>query len=581
MLKLLKYLRPYAWQIVAVVVLVFGQAMADLNLPRLMASIVDTGIVKNDVPFIWQTGGIMLAVTAGGMLCSILASFLAARVSMGLGMDLRGRVFARAEEFSLHEFDKFGTATLITRSTNDITQVQTVIFIILRMVISAPIMVVGGVIMAIQEDASLWWIIVGVVPILAAAIALIGSRALPLFKSMQKKLDRLNLVSREGLTGVRVIRAFNRDAHQSGRFYESNEDLTVTSIKVNRLMALAMPLMMFLMNITTIAIIWFGGHRIDAGEMQVGGLMAFLQYAIQIMFSLLMFAIVFVMVPRASASAERIVQVLNTEPSIKDAAVTTSPDAIRGTVEFQDVSFTYPGSDDEAVSEVPAVSGISFKVNPGETTAIIGGTGSGKTTLLNLILRFYDVQQGRILVDGVDVREMPQQELRHRIAYVPQKAVLFSGIVADNIRFGKPDATDEQIREAAEISQSTEFIDGMEGGFGAEVAQGGTNVSGGQKQRLSIARALVRRPEIYLFDDTFSALDFRTDARLRAAMKDATLDATVIIVAQRISTVMGADRIIVLDDGQVAGIGTHRELMQSSEVYREIAASQLSEEELA
>lgn len=578
--KLFAKLKPFFWQVVVIVVLVTGQAMADLYLPNLMSDIVDKGISLGNVPYIWQIGGLMLAVSAGGMLCSILASYFAARVSMGLGMNLRNFVFKKVESFSLHEFDKFGTASLITRTTNDITQVQMFFLIFFRMVLSSPITMVGGVIMAVQKDASLWWIIAGVVPVLAAAMILIGTLGFPMFKKRQGLLDKLNLVAREGLTGVRVVRAFNRTPYQSERFYGANRNLTGLDIKVNRLMSLAQPLMMFIMNVTMIAILWFGGHRVEAGDMQIGGLLAFLQYAMQILFAVLMLAIIFIFWPRAAASAGRINKVLETEASITDPKEAKSPTSMHGSIEFRDVSFAYPG-ENETVSDVPAVTDITFSAYPGETTAIIGGTGSGKTTLLNLMLRFYDIQKGAIFVDGVDVRDMSQEDLRKKISFVPQRAVLFSGSVADNIRYSKPDATDEEIRHFADIAQATGFVEGMEGGFDAPIAQGGTNVSGGQKQRLSIARALIRKPEIYLFDDSFSALDFKTDAQLRKAMKNETRDATVLIVAQRVSTVMDADRIIVLDEGRVAGIGTHRELLKSCEVYREIVSSQLSEEELA
>ncbi len=582
--KIFAKLKPFFWQVVIIFLLITGQAIADLYLPRLMSDLVNYGIGVStrvaNVPYIWQVGGLMLAVSAGGMLCSVLASYFAARVSMGLGMNLRNFVFQKVESYSLSEFDKFGTASLITRTTNDITQVQMFFLLFFRMVLSSPITIVGGVIMAVGTDASLWWIIAGVVPLLAAAMTAIGVLGFPLFKKRQMLLDKLNLVAREGLTGVRVVRAFDRTPYQTERFYEANKNLTGLDVKVNRLMSLGQPLVMLIMNVTIIAILWFGGRSAVAGDMQLGGLLAFIQYAMQILFAVLMLAFIFIFWPRAAASAARINQVLETKESILDPKSARSPVGMRGTVEFRDVSFAYPG-EKKTVSDVPAVTDITFTAHPGETTAIIGGTGSGKTTLLNLILRFYDIQKGAILVDGIDVREMTQEELRKKIAYVPQRAVLFSGSVAENIRYGDPGATDDEVRHFAEVAQAKEFIDGMEGGFDAPIAQGGANVSGGQKQRLSIARALIRRPEIYLFDDSFSALDFKTDARLRSAMKGETKDATVMIVAQRVSTVMEADRIVVLDEGQVVGIGTHRELIKSCEVYREIVSSQLSEEELA
>ena len=445
----------------------------------------------------------------------------------------------------------------------------------LRMMVMAPMMMIGGIIMALQKDAKLSLLIVVVVPILALAIVLIASKVIPLFKSMQVKVDNMNRVLRERLTGVRVIRAFNRIDHETSRFSETNADLTNTAIKANRIVAIAMPLMMVMMNLTTVAIIWFGGIRIDSGAMQVGDLMAFIQYVMQIMFSLVMVTFMFVMIPRASASALRINDVLNKEAEIVDAEKTKPAGKKRGFLEFKNVTFSYPGA------EEPAIRGITFSAQPGEVTAVIGGTGSGKSTLVNLVPRFYDVQDGEVLVDGVDVREITQADLRAKIGYVPQQAVLFSGTIAENIRYGKDDATDEEVRLAAQTAQATEFIETMEDQFDAFIAQDGTNVSGGQKQRLSIARALVRKPEIYIFDDSFSALDFKTDSNLRKALRTETAESTVLIVAQRVTTVMDADRIIVLDEGEITGSGTHKELMADCEVYREIVFSQLSAEEIA
>jgi ATP-binding cassette, subfamily B, multidrug efflux pump len=575
MLKLFRNLKPFTVFVIIVVILVAAQAISELYLPTLMSDIVDKGIVTGDTAYILRVGGIMLLVALGGMACALLAALLSAQAGMGFGRDLRKKVFTRVEEFSLHEFDIIGTPSLITRTTNDITQVQMFTMVTMRMLIMAPIMAVGGVIMAFQKDAKLTWVLAVVIPVLAVVIIFVANRALPLFRAIQAKIDRMNLVIREGLTGVRVIRAFNRVEHEKTRFDAANMDLTDTSIKVNKLMALMFPLMMLIMNLTTIAIIWFGAKRIDLGEMQVGSLMAFLQYAMQILFSLLMVSFLFIMLPRASASAGRINEVLNLEPGIKDAATTKKAEDERGYIEFRNVTFAYPGA------EEPAIRDISFAAHPGEVTAIIGGTGAGKSTLVNLIPRFYDVASGAILVDDVDIREMPQEALRMKLGFIPQKAVLFNDTIANNIRFGREDATDEEVARAAETAQAQEFILAMPDGFQSVIAQGGTNVSGGQKQRLAIARALVRKPEIYIFDDTFSALDFKTDAKLRAALKKETVDATVIIVAQRVNTVMDADRIIVLDDGQVVGMGTHKELIRTCEVYREIVSSQLSEEELA
>ncbi|WP_379156924.1 ABC transporter ATP-binding protein [Paenibacillus sp. sgz5001063] len=586
MIKLMKQLKPFKLAIAAVLILVFLQSMGDLYLPTLMSDIVDKGIVHGDRSYIWRIGGFMLLVAAGGAICSIIASYLSARVAAGFGKNTRSRMFNHVENFTLHEFDKLGTASLITRTTNDITQVQTVLTMMLRMMIGAPMMMIGGIIMAVSEDAKLSLIFVVVIPLLVGAILFIGMKGLPLFKQIQVKLDKLNRVLREHLTGIRVIRSFNRINHENERFTEANKDLTDTAIKVNKIMAGLMPLMMIVMNFSMIAILYYGGIRIGDGDLQVGSLMAFIQYAMQIMFSLIMVSMMFVLIPRASASALRINEVLDMQPEITDPTAgqlqTTATatrqdgrDGMHGFVEFDNVSFSYPGA------EQPALSGISFSAKPGEITAIIGGTGSGKSTLLSLIPRFYDVDTGAVRVDGVDVREMTQEELRSKIGYIPQKAVLFTGSINENIRYGKEDATDEEIIHASKVAQAFDFISAMKDGFQSEISQGGGNVSGGQKQRLSIARALVRKPEIYLFDDSFSALDFKTDAKLRAALKGETTESTVVIVAQRVSTVMDADRIIVLDDGQIAGMGTHRELMDNSEVYREIVSSQLSEEEIA
>ena len=575
MLKLIKYLKPYQIPIYLVLVLVLLQSLSELYLPTLMSDIVDKGVVTGDSHYIWKIGGFMLLVAAGGMICSIAASFFSAKAASGFGRLLRSKVFSHVGNFSLSEFDKLGTASLITRTTNDITQIQQVMIMMLRMMAAAPMMCIGGIIMAYSKDAKLTLVLAVAIPFLIAAIVVIARKGIPLFKAMQVKLDKLNRVLRENLTGIRVIRSFNRVEHEKKRFDEANWDLTQTAIKVNKIMAAMMPIMMVVLNLTTVAIIWFGSHRISNGHMEVGDMMAFIQYAMQIMFSFIMLSMMFVMIPRASVSAVRINEVLETVADIKDPATAASTDGEKGHVEFRDVTFSYPGA------EMPAISNISFSMHPGEVTAIIGGTGSGKSTLINLIPRFYDVDSGHVLVDGVDVREMTQEQLRQKIGFVPQQAVLFTGTISENIRYGKEDASDEEVHHAAEIAQANEFISSMPEGFDSILAQGGTNVSGGQKQRLSIARALVRRPEIYIFDDSFSALDFKTDAKLRAALKKETVDSTVLIVAQRVSTIMDSDRIIVLDDGKVSGIGTHKELMESCSVYREIVMSQLSKEEIA
>ncbi|TYP75570.1 ABC transporter ATP-binding protein [Paenibacillus methanolicus] len=575
MLKLFRFMKPYRTAVIFTLVLVFLQTLSDLYLPTLMSDIVDDGVVPGDTGYIWRIGALMLVIAALGGVCAVGASYLSAKSAGAFGRDLRSRVFAHVEQFSLNEFDKIGTASLITRTTNDITQVQMVLTMLMRVMVMAPLMCIGGIIMAMSKDVKLSLVIIAVVPVLAIIILLVVMRSIPLFKSMQTKIDKLNLVLRENLTGIRVIRSFNRTRHEQGRFNAANEDLTQTSIAVNRLMAGLMPVMMLVMNLASIAIIWYGGKRIEAGGIAVGDLIAFIQYAWQIMFALIFASMMFVMVPRASASAARIQEVLDMQPAIQDADAPQPMPARAGSVVFDNVTFYYPGA------EVPALSNISFTAEPGKATAIIGGTGSGKSTLIHLIPRFYDASEGAVRIGNEDVRRASQEQLRDSIGLVPQKALLFTGTIAENIRFGKEDATDEEIRHAAAVAQATDFIGSMPEGYDSILAQGGTNVSGGQKQRLSIARALVRRPSIYLFDDSFSALDFKTDAKLRAALKTETADATLIIVAQRVSTVMDADQIIVLEEGKIAGIGTHRELLANSEVYREIVMSQLSEEEIA
>ena len=580
MIRLFRFLKPFRGPIALVLVLVFLQSLANLYLPTLMADIVDTGIVNGDTGYIVRVGGIMLAIAFGGAICAIISSFFAARTAVGFGRDLRGRLFNHVENFSLHEFDSLGTASLITNMTNDTNQIQRVLVIILTMMVSAPMMAIGGIILAIGQDATLAWILVGAIPVLVIAILIVMGKAIPLFRIVQLKLDKLNLVLDEGLTGVRVIRAFDRTAHEEQRFDAANLDLTDTTIAVNRIVAVLWPLMMLVLNLTTIAIVWFGSIRISNGEMQVGALIAFMQYAMQILFAMLMLSMLFIMLPRAAASATRINAVLDMPPSITDtpeaqATVTEATEAQAGTVAFDDVTFSYSGA------EEPALSHLSFTARPGQVTAIIGGTGAGKSTLVNLIPRFYDVDSGRVLVDGLDVREWTQEALRAKIGYVPQTAVLFSGTAAENIRYGNDIASPDEVRYAADIAQATDFIDAMGDGFDSPISQGGTNVSGGQKQRLSIARALARRPEIYIFDDSFSALDYKTDAKLRAALKRETTAATVLIVAQRVSTVMDADQILVLDEGRLVGVGPHRELMETCPVYREIVFSQLSAEEVA
>jgi ATP-binding cassette subfamily B protein len=574
MIKLLRFLKPYRWLLVLVFVLAIGQSVANLYLPTLMADIVNKGIATFDTAFIWQTGGLMALVAIGGTICAVVGIYYSSQIATGMCTLLRADLFKKVQQFSLHEFDTISTASLITRTTNDTNQIQQVMVMIFNLLITAPITLVVGVLLAIHEDAGLAWVLVAIMPVLVSFIIFLLIKAVPLFTVMQVKLDKLNLILDENLTGVRVVRAFNRIAHEEERFDVANHDVTNVAIKVNQLMASMMPMMMLMINMSSVAIIWFGSKRVAADKLEIGAMFAFLQYAFQILFSLLMVAVTFVMIPRAEASAKRINEVMEMEPEINDPKKVKGAAKKKGYVEFRGVSFSYHGA------EKPALTDISFAAAPGEVTAIIGGTGSGKSTLVNLIPRFYDVDQGKILVDGIDTREVTQASLRARIGFVPQKAVLFSGTINDNIRYGKEDATEAEIRYAADVAQANEFISKMPEGFESQISQGGTNVSGGQMQRLSIARALVRKPEIYVFDDTFSALDFKTDAKLRAALKGETRDATVLIVAQRVSTVIDADQIIVLDDGRIVGIGTHKDLMKTCDVYRGIVTSQLSAAEI-
>lgn len=574
MLKVFKNLKVYKWIVLLVVGLVFIQAMSELFLPTLMGNIVDNGVVKGDVPYIWKIGAVMLGVAAVSVAAAVTASYFSSRVAMGLGRDIRRKLFTHVETFSLQEFDGIGTASLITRTTNDITQIQQVTIMMMRMMITAPIMFIGGVIMAVSKDAKLSLVILAIIPFLVGSILLILKKGMPLFKAVQKRLDKLNLVLRENLTGIRVIRAFNRQGSEKERLEKANFNLTDVSIRVNRIMAFMMPVMMLLMNLTIVCIIWFGSSRIDGGNMAIGDLMAFIQYVMQIMFALVMASVMFVMLPRASVSARRIYEVLETEKTVQDKGE-TSLDTLHGTLEFDHVTFYYPGA------EAPVLKDITFKANPGEVTAIIGGTGAGKTTLLQLIPRFYDATEGTVRVNGVDVKDTPQVELRKKIGYVPQKALLFSGTIKENIAFGKNDATEDEMMYAAETAQALDFINNLPEGLNSKIEQGGSNISGGQKQRLSIARALVRKPDVYIFDDSFSALDYKTDANLRRALASETKEATMLIVGQRVSSVKDADQIIVLDQGKTVGIGTHEELLETNEVYQEIVKSQNGEEESA
>lgn len=540
-----------------------------------MSNIIDIGVLRGNVHYILEIGGYMLLVTVAGAACSVLASYISSRVSSSFGKTLRRTLFTHIEHFTLREFDEIGTSSLITRTTNDITQVQQLVNMTLRLMVMAPMMAIGGIVMAVLTDTQLSLVIVVVTPVLGICIYLVMHRAMALFRAMQTKIDALGRVLRENLVGVRVVRSFNRVAYEQERFNHANRDLIDTAIRVNQIIAALWPLMMLIINLATLVILWFGGVRVNNLHMQIGNLMAFIQYVMQIMFSVMMVSMMFFMVPRASASAERINQVLDMDPEIRDPAVPMQLVSGLGGVEFRAVTFRYPGAEQAALSDV------SFVTRPGEVTAIIGGTGSGKSTLVNLLMRFYDLVEGSILINGLDIRAMSQANLRAKVGFVPQKPVLFTGSVAANIRFGKEDATDEEVRHAADVAQAMEFIADMDEGLDASISQGGGNVSGGQKQRLAIARALVRQPEIYVFDDSFSALDFKTDANLRAALRTEVVDATVLIVAQRVSTVMDADCIVVLDEGCIAGIGRHADLLESCEVYREIVLSQLSEEEIA
>jgi ATP-binding cassette subfamily B protein len=535
---------------------------------------MDTGSMQTN--YILRIGVQMLLISLLGAVCTVAVSFLAARTSAGTARDLRQDVFKKVESFSATEFDHFSTASLITRSTNDITQIQMVVFMMIRMVFYAPIMGVGGVLRVIGEESSMWWIIALAVGILLSMVGTIFAISLPKFKIIQGLIDRLNLVVRENLSGMMVIRSFNRQGFEENRFDKANLDLTKTNLFVSRVMAFMMPVMMLIMNGLSLLIIWVGAQQVAQANMQVGALMAFIQYAMQIVFSFLMLSFMFIILPRASVSANRIAEVLETKPVIEDPSNPRMlPQTVIGNIEFRDVSFRYPGAEQNVLC------GLNFTARPGQTTALIGSTGSGKSTVVNLIPRFYDVSEGAILLDGVDIRELPQHNLRDQIGYIPQKSALFSGTIGSNLRYADENASEELLREAAEVAQASEFIFSGEAGLESEISQGGMNVSGGQKQRLSIARALVKKAPVLIFDDSFSALDFRTDAALRRALKDSTAGSTVLIVTQRVSTIKNAEQIIVLDEGQIVGKGTHVELMETCETYREIALSQLSMEELA
>jgi ATP-binding cassette subfamily B protein len=574
-LRLVRYLKPYLLALVVMLGFLLGQTIANLALPDYMARIIDVGIVGQDLGTVYHTGLVMLLVALGGGACTVGVGFLASRIATGVARNLRNDIFTRVEDFSLLEFNHFSTASLITRCTNDVQQVQMVLVMLLRLALFAPFMGVGAIIKAEQLAPSMTWIMAVAIGVLVAVIALLFTLAIPRFTLLQRLVDKLNLVTRESLTGLRVIRAFNREGEEEAKFEQANQTLTDTNLVVNRLTAIMQPVMLLVLNLTSIAIVWVGAHRIDAGTLAIGDMLAFMQYAMQAIFAFLMISMIFIMVPRAAVSGRRVMEVIDTEPSIRDPEQPASVQTGDGTVEFRDVTFAYPGA------EEPVLRDVSFTAAPGRTTAIVGPTGSGKSTLVNLIERFYDATSGQVLIDGIDVRDMNQEELRAKIGYVSQRAVLFSGTIESNIQYGDEDLPPSVVEQAARIAQASEFISQLDDRFAHPIAQGGTNVSGGQKQRLAIARAIARDPEIYIFDDSFSALDFRTDANLRAALGRETQDKTVLIVAQRISTIMDAAKIIVLEAGRIVGQGTHAELLRTCEVYREIAASQLSDAELA
>ena len=573
LIKLLRtYLRPYTRQVALVLGLTVIQAIANLYLPNLNADIINNGVVKGDILYIWRTGEIMLGITLVLGVIAIVAVYWSSIASMGVGRDIRAAIFERVQNFSAREMNRLGTPSLITRNTNDVQQIQLVLQVALTILASAPIMAVGGVIMALREDVKLSALLIVIVPLMAVILGVMLAKAVPLFRSMQVKIDRINQVLREQITGIRVIRAFVRTSYEQQRFETANADLTSTALRVNRIFVLAMPALMGIMNLSTVAVLWFGGQLVDSGQMPIGNLTAFLMYIMQILVAVMMAVAMVILIPRAEASATRIEEVMSTAPSIADPEQPLDPRSATGVVEFRGVSFGYPGG------EHPVLNDLSFVLRPGETTAVIGGTGSGKTTLLNLVPRFFDVTTGEVLVDAVDVRRQALERLWGTIGLVPQRAYLFSGTVAENLRFGREDATDAELWHALEVAQARDFVADMPGQLDAPIDQGGTNVSGGQRQRLAIARALVKRPAVYLFDDCFSALDAGTDARLRAALELETRNATVVIVAQRVSTIMHADRIIVLDAGRIVGLGTHAELMSACASYREIVESQLGEE---
>ncbi|MEU9125082.1 ABC transporter ATP-binding protein [Streptomyces sp. NPDC048506] len=569
------HLRPHRRSITLIVFLQLIQTLATLYLPTLNADIIDNGVVKGDTGYILRLGGFMIAVTLLQIVCAIGAVYFGARTAMALGRDVRAAVFDRVQSFSAREVGTFGAPSLITRTTNDVQQVQMLVLMTFTMMVSAPIMCVGGIIMALNQDVPLSALLLVIVPVLGILVSLIVRRMRPLFRGVQERIDTVNRVLREQIAGIRVIRAFVRDRHERERFAGANTDLYDISVRAGRLMSMMFPLVMLIVNLSSVAVVWFGGLRIDSEDMQIGALTAFLSYLMYILMSIMMATFMVMMLPRAEVCAERIQEVLATDSSVTPPQHPVTELRRHGELELRNVEFRFPGA------EQPVLKDISLVARPGETTAVIGSTGSGKSTLLGLVPRLFDATGGAVLVDGEDVRTLDQETLATAIGLVPQKPYLFSGTVASNLRYGNPDATDDELWQALETAQAREFVARMDGGLDAPIAQGGSNVSGGQRQRLAIARALVRRPEIYLFDDSFSALDYATDAALRAALARETDRATVVIVAQRVSTIRGADRIVVLDEGRVVGTGTHTELMADNETYREIVLSQLTEQEAA
>ncbi|MCX4752716.1 ABC transporter ATP-binding protein [Kitasatospora purpeofusca] len=576
LIRLLRaYLRPYSRPITLLVLLQLVSTLGLLYLPTLNADIIDSGVIKGDTGYILQVGAVMIGVTVLQTLCSICAVYYGARTAMAVGRDIRAAVFDRVQGFSAREVGQFGAPSLITRTTNDVQQVQMLVLMSFTMMVAAPIMCVGGIIMALNQDVPLSGLLLAVVPALAVVVAVLVRQLRPRFRSMQDKIDTVNRVLREQITGIRVIRAFVKDDHEQNRFADANEDLTGVSLQVGKLMAYLFPSVMLVVNVSSVAVLWFGAHRINSGDMEIGALTAFLSYLLQILMSVMMATFMFMMVPRAEVCAERIQEVLGTDSSVVPPTDPVTEVLRRGHLELREVDFRYPGA------EASVLRGIDITARPGETTAVIGSTGSGKSTLLGLVPRLFDVSSGQVLLGGVDVRELDPGAVSDSVGLVPQKPYLFSGTVASNLRYGRPDATDEELWHALEIAQAKEFVEKFPEGLDAPIAQGGGNVSGGQRQRLAIARTLVRRPDIYLFDDSFSALDYATDAKLRKALARETTEATVVIVAQRVSTIRDADRIIVLDEGAVVGTGTHGELMAGNPTYREIVLSQLTEQEAA